>query len=185
MIPGLKVVCASTPYDTRGLLKSAVRHDDPVFVFEHSGIYNRKGQVPTEEYTLPIGEAAVEREGEDVTVVATQVQLWNALEAAEDLAGDGISVEVVSPRTINPLDTDTIAGSVAKTGRCVVADDTPLSYGTQSHIATEITESAFFDLDFPVQRVGVDDVPIPFSPTLEDEVVPDATDIAETVRTLA
>ncbi|MFB6130971.1 MAG: alpha-ketoacid dehydrogenase subunit beta [Salinigranum sp.] len=184
-IPGLKVVCASTPEDTRGLLKAAIRHDDPVVFFEHSGIYNRSGEVPTEEYTYPIGEAAVEREGDDVTVVATQVQLWNALEAADRLDEEGVSVEVVSPRTISPLDVDTIADSVRKTGRCVVVDDTPLSYGTQSHLAARLTEETFFDLDFPVQRIGVDDVPIPFSPPLEDAVVPGVDDILESVRMLS
>jgi len=183
-IPGIKVVCASTPADTRGLLKAAIRHDDPVMVFEHSGIYNRSGEVPVEDYVYPIGEAAVEREGEDVTVVATQVQLWNALEAAEQLETEGISVEVVSPRTISPLDVDTIAGSVRKTGRCVVADDTALQFGTQSEITALVTEEAFFDLDFPIQRVGVDNVPIPFSPPLEDEVVPNTEDIVDTILTL-
>lgn len=183
-IPGLKVVCVSTPHDARGLLKAAVRSDDPVLVFEHSGIYNRSGQVPKEEYVLPIGQAAVEREGDDVTVVATQVQLWNALDAAEELAERGVSVEVVSPRTISPLDVDTIAESVEKTGRCVVVDDTPLSYGSQSHIAAEITEKAFFSLDFPVQRIGVEDIPIPFSPPLEDEIVPGTRDIVDTVEML-
>jgi pyruvate dehydrogenase E1 component beta subunit len=183
-IPGIKVVCTSTPWDTKGLLKAAVRSDDPVLVFEHGGVYNKKGEVPTEEYVYEIGEAAVEREGEDVTVVATQQQLWNAFEAAEKLADDGVSVEVVNPRTISPLDTETIVDSVRKTGRCVVVDETPLSYGTQSHLAATITEDAFFDLDFPVQRIGVDDVPIPFSPTLENEVMPTTDDIVDTVRTL-
>ncbi|MGM0591349.1 MAG: alpha-ketoacid dehydrogenase subunit beta [Halobacteriota archaeon] len=183
-IPGIKVVCVSTPEDTKGLLTAAIRHDDPVMVFEHSGIYNRSGEVPTADYEFPIGQAAVERDGDDVTVVATQVQLWNALEAAEQLAAEDVSVEVVSPRTISPLDVDTIADSVRKTGRCLVVDDTPLSFGTQSEIATRITEEAFFDLDFPVQRLGVDDVPIPFSPPLEQEVVPDTDDIVETIRML-
>jgi pyruvate dehydrogenase E1 component beta subunit len=183
-IPGLKVVCCSTPADTKGLLTGAIRHDDPVIVFEHSGIYNRSGPVPTQEYVLPIGEAAVEREGEDVTVVATQVQLWNAMEAADELETDGVSVEVVSPRTISPLDLDTIVESVAKTGRCVVADDSPLSFGTQSEIAARIAEEAFFHLDLPIQRVGVDDVPIPFSPTLEDEVVPNTDDVEAAIRAL-
>ena len=180
-IPGLKVVCISTPEDAKGLMKAAVRSDDPVIVFEHGNNYNRSGEVPTEEYVSDIGEAAVEREGSDVTVVATQVQLWNALEAAEQLAEEGISIEVVNPRTISPLDTETIAESVRKTGRCVVVDETPLSYGTQSHIAMEISEEAFFSLDFPVQRLGVDDVPIPFSPPLEQEVVPDTEDIVDAV----
>lgn len=184
-VPGIKVVCISTPADAKGLLKAAVRHDDPVMVFEHSGIYNRSGQVPTEEYVHRIGEAAVEREGEDVTVVATQVQLWNALDVAERLSDEGVSVEVVSPRTISPLDVETIAASVRKTGRCVIVDDTALRFGTQSEVAALVTEEAFFDLDFPIQRIGVENVPIPFSPPLEEEVVPDTDDILEVVRTLA
>lgn len=183
-VPGIKVVCISTPADAKGLLKAAVRHDDPVMVFEHSGIYNRSGQVPIEEYVHRIGEAAVEREGEDVTVVATQVQLWNALDVAERLSDEGVSVEVVSPRTISPLDVETIAASVRKTGRCVVVDDTALRFGTQSEVAALVTEEAFFDLDFPIQRIGVENVPIPFSPPLEEEVVPDTDDILEVVRTL-
>ena len=185
-IPGIKVVNVSTPRDTKGLLKSAIRSNDPVVVFEHSGIYNRKGEVPVDpDFTLPIGEAAVEREGEDVTVVATQVQIWNALEAAEQVADDGVSVEVVSPRTFAPLDVDTIVESVRKTGRCVVVDETPLRMGSQGDIAAEIHEEAFFDLDFPVQRVGVPNVPIPFSPPLEDEVVPGTDDIVEKIEMLA
>jgi len=183
-IPGMKVVCISTPEDAKGLMKAAVRADDPVIVFEHGNNYTRSGEVPTEDYTCEIGEAVVEREGSDVTVVATQVQLWHALEAAEELADQGISVEVVNPRTITPLDTETIAESARKTGRCIVVDETPLSYGTQSHIAMEISEQAFFSLDFPVQRIGVDDVPIPFSPPLEEEVVPDKADIVEGVLEL-
>jgi pyruvate dehydrogenase E1 component beta subunit len=183
-IPGLKVVCISTPEDAKGLMKAAVRSDDPVIVFEHGNNYTRSGEVPTEEYIFDIGEAAVERGGSDVTVVATQVQLWNALEAAEQLSEEGISVEVVNPRTISPLDTETIVESARKTGRCVVVDETPLSYGTQSHIAMEISQEAFFSLDFPVQRLGVDDVPIPFSPPLEEEVVPDTNDIVESVLSL-
>jgi pyruvate dehydrogenase E1 component beta subunit len=184
-IPGIKVVCASTPHDTKGLLTAAIRSNDPVIVFEHSGIYNRSGEVLDQEYVLPIGEAAIEREGEDVTVVATQVQLWNALEAADRVASDDIGVEVVSPRTIDPLDVETIAESTRKTGRCLVVDETPLRNGTQTDITAEITEEAFFDLDFPVQRLGVDDVPIPFSTPLETEVIPDVDDIEESIRFLA
>ncbi|PSQ11762.1 alpha-ketoacid dehydrogenase subunit beta [Halobacteriales archaeon QS_5_70_15] len=183
-IPGIKVVCLSTPADAEGLLRSAVRHDDPVIVFEHAGVYNRSGEAPVGEHAIPIGEAAVEREGADVTIVATQVQLWNALEAAEELAGE-VDVEVVSPRTFDPLDLDTIADSVRKTGRCVVADETPLRAGTQSELAALVHEECFFDLDFPVQRVGVDDVPVPFSPTLEDEVIPGTDDLVAAVRRLA
>ncbi|MFB6201023.1 MAG: alpha-ketoacid dehydrogenase subunit beta [Halorhabdus sp.] len=184
-IPGLKVVCISTPEDTKGLLKAAVRSDDPILLFEHGGVYNKSEPVPTEEYVYEIGTAAVEREGEDVTVVATQQQLWNAFEAANEVADDGVSVEIVSPRTISPLDTDTIVESVRKTGRCLVVDESPLSYGSQSHIAAKIHEEAFFDLDFPVQRLGVPDVPTPFSPSLEDEIVPDTDDIVTEIRKLA
>ncbi|MEF8886435.1 MAG: alpha-ketoacid dehydrogenase subunit beta [Haloarculaceae archaeon] len=184
-IPGLKVVCISTPEDAKGLLRAAIRHDDPVLVFEHSAVYNREAEAPVGEYELPLGEAGVERSGEDVTVVATQMQLWNALQAAETLADQGVDVEVVSPRTFSPLDTETIAASARKTGRCVVVDETPLRGGTQSELATRITEEAFFDLDFPVQRLGVDNVPVPFSPPLEDEVFPDPEDIAAAVRQLA
>lgn len=183
-IPGLKVVCTSTPEDTKGLLRAAIRSNDPVLLFEHGGIYNRRAETPTGEYVIDIGEAAIERPGEDVTVVATQQQLWNAFEAADRAAKEDISVEIVSPRTISPLDTETIASSVRKTGRCIVVDETPLSYGTQSHIAASITEAAFFDLDYPVQRLGVPDVPTPFSPALEDEVLPNTEDILETVREL-
>lgn len=181
-IPGIKVVCVSTPADAKGLLTAAIRHDDPVIVFEHAGIYDREGEAPVGEYELPLGEAAVEREGEDVTVVATQVQLWNALEAAEDLAGEGVSLEVVSPRSFDPLDMETITASVEKTGRCVVVDETPLLGGTQSDIAARLADSAFFHLDYPIKRLGVENVPIPFSPVLEDEVFPDTGDITAAVR---
>lgn len=184
-IPGIKVVCVSTPEDTKGLLRAAIRHDDPVIVFEHAAVYNREGPAPVGEYELPIGEAAVEQPGEDVTVVATQIQLWNALDAADQLDQQGVSVEVVSPRTFDPLDLDTIVESVRKTGRCVVVDETPLVGGTQSELAARITEEAFFDLDFPVQRLGVPNVPIPFSPPLETEVFPSTDDIVATVEQLA
>lgn len=184
-IPGIKVVCVSTPEDTKGLLTAAIRHDDPVVVFEHGSVYNREGEVPTGEYVIPIGEAAVERAGDDVTVVATQVQLWNALEAAEQLSDEGISLEVVSPRTFDPLDVETIAESVRKTGRCIVVDETPLTAGSQSDLTAQLTEAAFFDLDFPIQRLGVADVPLPYSPVLEDEVLPDTADIVDTARMLA
>jgi len=183
-IPGLKVVCISTPEDTKGLLKAAVRSDDPVVVFEHGGVYNKSEPVPTAEYVYDIGEAAVEREGEDVTVVATQQQLWNAFEAAERVAADDISVEIVSPRTVSPLDTETIVESARKTGRVLIVDEGPLSYGMQSHVSAVVGEEAFFSLDFPVQRLGVPDVPTPFSPSLEDEILPDTDDIEATLRDL-
>lgn len=184
-IPGIKVVAVSTPRDAAGLLRSAIRHDDPVLVFEHAGVYNREGPAAEPGLEIPIGEASVEREGDDVTVIATQMQLWNALDAADELAENGVDVEVVSPRTFDPLDVETLAESVRKTGRAVVVDETPLTGGTQSHLATVLTEEAFFDLDFPVQRVGVENVPVPYSPPLEDEVIPSSDDIVDAVTRLA
>lgn len=182
-LPGIRVVCASTPYDAKGLLKSAIRHDDPVFFFEHVNIYNKKAEIPDEEYTIPLGQAAIEREGEDATVVATQAMLYEALDAAETLADD-IDVEVVSPRTMDPLDIDTIAASVEKTGRALVVDETALAAGAQSEIVAQINEEAFWRLDAPIKRLGVPDVPIPFSPPLEAEVIPDADDVVAEVRSL-
>lgn len=182
-LPGIRVVCVSTPYDAKGLLKSSIRHDDPVFFFEHANVFNRKGEVPVEEYTVPLGEAAVVREGADVTVVATQAMLYEAFDAAEELAGE-IDVEIISPRTLDPLDIDTIADSVDKTGRAVVVDEPTLSASAQSEMVAQINEEAFWRLDAPIKRLGVDNVPIPFSPPLEQEVIPDADDIVDEVRTL-
>lgn len=173
---GIRVVVGSTPYDAKGLLKSAIRCDDPVVFFEHVGLYNRKAEVPEEPYTLPLGEAEVEREGDDVTVVATQKLLHDALTVADSLSG-AISVEVISPRTLKPLDRDTLAQSARKTGRVVVADESLKQNGPASYIAKCIEEDAFYSLEAPVSVLGVDDTPIPFAPTLAEEVVPDATDI--------
>lgn len=182
-LPGIRVVCASTPYDAKGLLKESIRHDDPVFFFEHANVFNRKGEVPTEEYTVPLGEAAVVREGSDVTVVATQAMLYEAFDAAEELAGD-IDVEIISPRTLDPLDIDTIADSVDKTGRAVVVDEPTLSASAQSEIVAQINEEAFWRLDAPIKRLGVPNVPIPFSPPLEQEVIPDSDDVVAEIRSL-
>ncbi|MDS0300184.1 alpha-ketoacid dehydrogenase subunit beta [Halogeometricum sp. S1BR25-6] len=170
-VPGWVVVTATTPYDAKGLFKSAIRDDNPVFFLPHKMLTEAKGEVPEEEYTLPLGEAAVEQEGDDVTVVATQLMFHRAREAAADL---DVSVELVSPRTFAPLDTDTIAESVEKTGRLVVVDETVERYGTQGHIANEIVENNFFSLDAPPKTIGVKDVPIPVSPVLEQEVLPSA-----------
>ena len=170
-VPGWVVVTATTPYDAKGLLKSAIRDDNPVFFLPHKFLSEAKGEVPEEEYTLPLGEAAVEQEGEDVTVVATQLMFHRAMEAAEEL---DVSVELINPRTFAPLDVETIAESVEKTGRLVVVDETVERYGTQGHIANEIAENHFFSLDAPPKTIGVQDVPIPVSPVLEQEVLPDA-----------
>lgn len=182
-LPGIRVVCVSTPYDAKGLLKASIRHDDPVFFFEHANVFNRTGEVPTEEYTLELGQAAVEREGSDVTVVATQAMLYEAFDAAAELEGE-IDLEIVSPRTLDPLDIDTIAESVEKTGRAVVVDEPTLSASAQSEIVSQINEEAFWRLDAPIKRLGVPNVPIPFSPPLEEEVIPNSDDIVAEVRSL-
>lgn len=180
---GVRVVVASTPYDAKGLFKSAIRSDDPVLFFEHMGLYNRENEAPEESYTLPLGEAAVEREGEDVTVVATQMMLHHALDVADSLAGE-ISVEVVSPRTLKPLDEETLVESAKKTGRVVVADESLVQNGPASYIARVIEDGAFYHLEAPVEVLGVDDTPIPFSPPLVEAVVPDADDIESAIRGL-
>jgi pyruvate dehydrogenase E1 component beta subunit len=175
--PGLKAVAPGDAASAKGLTKAAIRSDDPVFVFENKMIYEQSGEVPTDpDFTVPIGEAAVKREGSDVTVVATQRLVGESLDLAEDLAGD-VSVEVVDPQSLYPLDTDTIVESVEKTGRLVVADESPLSYGIHAEVATRAMENAFFSLDAPIQRVGTPDTHVPFSPPLEDEVVPGADDV--------
>ncbi|WP_416838862.1 alpha-ketoacid dehydrogenase subunit beta [Haloferax sp. DFSO52] len=180
--PGILAVAPGTPAAAKGLLKSAIRSDDPVIVFENKMIYEQKGDVPLDEdFTIPIGQASVEREGEDVTVVATQRMVGESLELADQLEGQ-TSVEVIDLRSLYPLDTDTLAESVKKTGRLVVADESPLSYGTHAEVATRVMENAFFSLDAPVQRVGVADVHIPFSPALEQEVLPDGSDVEAAIN---
>jgi pyruvate dehydrogenase E1 component beta subunit len=182
---GTKAVAPGTPAAAKGLTKSAIRSDDPVFFFEHKLLYDHDGEVPTDpDYTTPIGRARVEREGADVTVVATQNYVRQALGVADDLAGD-VSVEVIDPLSLYPLDTETIVESVRKTGRLVVADESPLSYGTHAEIMARVNESAFFSLDAPMQRVGVPDTPVPFTPPLEDEVVPTGADIRTAIERVA
>ncbi|MFT4946056.1 MAG: pyruvate/2-oxoglutarate/acetoin dehydrogenase E1 component [Natronomonas sp.] len=182
-MPGVRVVLANTAYDAKGLLKSAIRCDDPVIFFEHMELYNREGEVPEKSYTLPLGEAAVEREGSDVTVVATQKMLHHSLDVASSIADD-ISVEVINPRTLKPLDVDTLVESAKKTGRVVVADESIIQNGPASYIARRIEEEAFYHLEAPVEVIGVDDTPIPFSPPLTEAVVPDASDIEHAIRNL-
>ena len=180
--PGLKAVAPGTAESAKGLTKAAIRSNDPVFVFENKMIYEQEGEVPTDpDFTVSLGEASVEREGSDVTVVATQRLVGESLETAEDLAGD-VSVEVIDPRSLYPLDTDTIVDSVSKTGRLVVADESPISYGVHSEVAMRAMESAFYSLDAPIQRVGTPDTHIPFSPPLEDEVLPDGEGVREAIE---
>ena len=180
--PGLKAVAPGTPAAAKGLLKSAIRSNDPVLFFENKTIYENKGPVPTDEdFTLPLGTASVEREGSDVTVVATQRLVGEAMEAARELDGE-LEVEVIDLRSFYPLDTETLVASIEKTGRLVVADESPLSYGIHAEVISRIVENAFFSMNAPLQRVGVPDTHIPFSPPLEDEVVPDTDDIIDAIH---
>ena len=180
-IPGLKVALAATAYEAKGLLKMAIRDDNPVVLFEHKMEYKNSFLIPEEEYVIPFGEAAIKREGQDVTVVATCSMANRSLKLADDLAGDGIELEVIDPRTIVPLDLDTIVESLKKTGRVVVVDEGHYTCGVAAEIAQRIMESAFDYLDAPIERVCTKQVPIPFSPTLESYVVPDEDNIKEAV----
>jgi pyruvate dehydrogenase E1 component beta subunit len=182
-IPGLKVVVPSTPYDAKGLLKSAIRDDNPVVFFEDKISYAKvKGPVPAGEYTIPLGVADVKREGRDITLVATSSMVQVALGAATMLDEIGISAEVVDPRTMWPLDEKTLVESAKKTSRALVIDEGYFRYGVTGEIASVIAEGAFYDLDGPVRRIGARHVPIPFSPPLEDATVPTERDVFETAR---
>jgi pyruvate/2-oxoglutarate/acetoin dehydrogenase E1 component len=183
-IPGLKVALPATPYDAKGLLKAAIRDDNPVVFFEDKLGYATRGPVPEEEYVIPLGVADVKREGRDVTIVATSSMVYVALEAADLLAADGISAEVVDPRTTAPLDRATLIASARKTGRALVVDEGHQSYGASAELAAVIAEGAFHYLDAPVTRLGAMDVPVPFSPALEDLTVPTAERVAATARSL-
>jgi pyruvate dehydrogenase E1 component beta subunit len=183
-VPGLKVALPATPYDAKGLLKTAIRDESPVVVFEDKMMFATKGPVPEEEYTLPFGVADVKREGQDVTVVATSSMVYVALEAAAELERDGVSAEVVDPRTLVPLDRDTLVDSAKKTGRVIVLDEGHQSFGASAELAAVIADGAFYHLDAPVKRAGARDVPIPFSPVLEDQTVPTAEGVFELAKSL-
>jgi acetoin:2,6-dichlorophenolindophenol oxidoreductase subunit beta len=183
-IPGLKVAVPSTPYDAKGLLKSAIRDDNPVIFFEDKMMYQLKGAVPAEEYTIPLGIADVKRTGSDITLVATSSMVHVALAAADALQGSGVSAEVVDVRTTVPLDTQTIIESAKKTSRAIVIDEGYERYGVTAEIASVIADGAFYYLDAPVKRMGAMDVPVPFSPVLEDQTVPTAEAVAEVAKQL-
>ncbi len=184
-IPGLKVVMPSTPYDAKGLLKSAIRDDNPVIFIEHKMCYSTvKGPVPSKEYLIPLGVADVKREGQDVTLVAISRMVQVALAAAETLAHDNISVEVVDPRTIKPLDKATILKSVMKTGRAIVIDEGHRSYGVTAEIAAIIADEAFDYLDAPVKRLGALDTPVPMAPILEVATIPNEQQVVATAKAL-
>jgi acetoin:2,6-dichlorophenolindophenol oxidoreductase subunit beta len=177
-IPGLKVVVPATPYDAKGLLKSAIRDDNPVVFFEDKVMYQLKGPVPPEEYTIPLGVADMKRAGRDITLVATSSMVHVALAAAQSLEVTGISAEVVDVRTTLPLDKQTLIESVKKTSRAIVVDEGYESYGVTAEIASIIADGAFYYLDAPVKRMGAMDVPVPFSPVLEDLTVPTPETVA-------
>ena len=181
-MPGLKIVIPSTPYDAKGLLKTAIRDDDPVLLFEHKGLYNTTGPVPEEEYLIPLGQAKVAREGTDVTIVAIAKMLLLALEAADRLVGEGISAEVVDPRTLVPLDKETILGSIRKTNHVVVVDEAYSPCGVGGEIAALAADEAFYDLDGPVKRIHPLSVPAPSSPPLERGMLPTVEQVVSVVK---
>jgi len=183
-VPGLKVVLPSTPYDAKGLLKTAIRDENPVIFFEDKMMYQLKGLVPEGDYTIPFGVADIKRVGTDITIVATSSMVHIALEAAEKLAKLDISAEVVDPRTMFPLDRDTLVESAKKTSRAIVVDEGYERYGVTAELAAVIADGAFYYLDAPVKRMGAMNVPIPFSPVLEDLTVPTANAVTELAKTL-
>lgn len=184
-VPGLKVVVPSTPADAKGLLKSAIRDDNPVVFFEDKISYTKvKGPVPSADYAIPLGVADVKRSGRDITFVATSSMVQVALGAAQMLEEVGVDAEVVDPRTLWPLDEETLINSVRKTSRCIVIDEGYHRYGVTGELAAVIQEGAFFDLDGPVRRLGAMHVPIPFSPSLEDVTVPTERDAFELARAM-
>jgi pyruvate/2-oxoglutarate/acetoin dehydrogenase E1 component len=184
-IPGLKVIVPSTPYDAKGLFKAAVRDDNPCVIFEHKISYRKvKGHVPEEDYVIPLGVADVKREGRDITIIAVSSMVQTALAGAKLLEEVGIDAEVVDPRTMWPLDEETLINSVKKTSRCIVMDEGYGRYGVSAELAATVAQGAFYDLDAPVTRLCAMHVPIPFSPSLEDATVPSDRDVVELAQKL-
>jgi 2-oxoisovalerate dehydrogenase E1 component beta subunit len=183
--PGLKVVCPATAYDAKGLIKSAIRDNDPVLFFEHKGLYRKiKEELPAEEFTVPIGKAKVVREGRDLTIVTYGAMVWTALEVADKLANEGASVEVVDLRTLMPLDRETVCASVRKTSKVLLVHEDTRSGGMAGELAATITENVFEYLDGPILRVTAPDTPVPFSPPLEEAFLPNAEKVLEKARWL-
>ncbi|MBI1791613.1 MAG: alpha-ketoacid dehydrogenase subunit beta [Acidobacteria bacterium] len=184
--PGLKVVAPATAYDAKGLIKSAIRDNDPVLFFEHKALYRRiKEDLPAEEYTVPIGKAKVVREGRDLSIITYGAMVHAAMEAAGTLDSEGISVEIVDLRTLQPLDDDTILASVRKTSKVIVLHEATLSGGVGGEVSSRISERAFEHLDGPIVRIAAPDTPVPFSPPLEEAFLPNAEKIVEKARWLA
>jgi len=180
--PGLRVVFPSTPADAKGLLKTCIRGLDPVLFFEHKRLYRLTGEVPEEEVLIPLGKADVKREGSDVTVIATGWMIHQAMEAADRIGQEGIGAEVVDPRSLAPFDKDTIFASVRKTNRVVIVEEAAKTGAFGAQIAAWLVEELFDELDAPIQRVAAKDVPIPFSPSMEEFVLPSVGDIVAAVR---
>jgi pyruvate/2-oxoglutarate/acetoin dehydrogenase E1 component len=194
-VPGLKVVCVSDAYHAKGILKSAVRDDNPVLIFEHKLLYGSKGRqqaggfeltahVPREEYLVPLGQAVVQRAGTQVTVVATHLSLYRSLAAAEVLAGEGIACEVIDPISLVPLDTETLWASVRKTGRLVIVHEDTLTGGWGAEVAARAADECLFSLEAPIKRIATADVPLPFAPVMEQAVVPGIERICSVIRGL-
>ena len=180
--PGITVICPTTPADAKGLLKSAIRSDNPILFCEHKQLYQTKGEVPEGDYTIPIGVADVKRPGKDVTVIAVGLMVRRALEAAEQLEKEGISVEVIDPRTIVPFDKETVFQSIRKTHHAVIVEESTRTAGIGAELAAMLQEEMYDELDGPVGRVGALDVPMPYNIAMEKHVIPDANRIAEAVR---
>lgn len=181
-VPGLKVVLPATPYDAKGLLKSAIRDDNPVVFLEHKVLYNMKGPVPQEEYLVPLGKAEIRKRGTDVTLVTYSYMVHLSLSASQKLKKKGISIEIIDLRTIDPLDEDLVMESVSKTGRVVLVQEAPLDCGVGAEVAARIAENAFAQLKAPIVRVGAKDTPVPFSPLLEKYILPQEKDIIMSVE---
>jgi len=181
-VPGLKICVPSNPRDAKGLLKTAIRDNNPVIFFEHVLLYNKEGEVPEEEYLIPFGKAEIKQEGEDVTIFATSLMVHKVLTAVDELAKEGISVEVIDPRTLVPLDKETLIDSVKKTGKLIIVSEDCKTGGIGAEICAVLVEEAFDYLDAPIKRVCTLDVPLPFSPPLEDYAVPNEKDIVNAVK---
>lgn len=193
-IPGLKIICPSTAYDAKGLLKQAIRDDNPVLCIEHKLLYgskrkmkggfDTKGEVPEDDYTIPFGQAAIRREGKDVTIVANLLMSYRAQIAAEELAKDGISCEIIDPRTLIPFDYETVVNSLKKTGKLMIVHEDNYNLGWGAQLASYIAENEIFLLDAPIKRVASYDVPMPYSVPLEDYVVPSVERIKKAIKEL-
>jgi pyruvate/2-oxoglutarate/acetoin dehydrogenase E1 component len=181
-IPGLRVVMPATPADAKGLLKSAIRDENPVMFFEDKMIYHEKGPVPEGDFMIPLGEPRLHRRGNDVTLISTSSMLYPAQEAADILAEEGVDVEIIDLRTVSPLNAEQLIESTRKTGRVLIVDEGYQSFGVTGEIVARLQEEAFYHLDAPIMRLGAMDVPIPFAPTLEDRTFPTTEDIVKSIR---